>query len=45
MTAENTSEPLDLNEETRKIWDQNATFWNEKMGDGYSWTARLPVLL
>jgi 2-polyprenyl-3-methyl-5-hydroxy-6-metoxy-1,4-benzoquinol methylase len=34
LTAENTSQPLDLNEETRKIWDQNATFWDEKMGDG-----------
>jgi 2-polyprenyl-3-methyl-5-hydroxy-6-metoxy-1,4-benzoquinol methylase len=34
MTAENTSQPFDLNEETRKIWDQNATFWDEKMGDG-----------
>jgi hypothetical protein len=34
MTAENISQPLDLNEETRKIWDQNATFWDEKMGDG-----------
>ena len=34
MTAESVSQPLDLNEETRKIWDQNATFWDEKMGDG-----------
>lgn len=34
MTAENTSQPLDLNAETRKIWDQNASFWDERMGDG-----------
>ena len=34
MTAENSSQPLDLNEETRTIWDQNAAFWDEKMGDG-----------
>jgi len=27
MTAENISQPLDLNEETRKIWDQNALFY------------------
>src|SRR6516225_2900146 len=34
MTAERVSQSLDLNQETRKIWDQNATFWDEKMGDG-----------
>jgi 2-polyprenyl-3-methyl-5-hydroxy-6-metoxy-1,4-benzoquinol methylase len=34
MTAENTSQAVDLNEETRHIWDQNAAFWDEKMGDG-----------
>jgi 2-polyprenyl-3-methyl-5-hydroxy-6-metoxy-1,4-benzoquinol methylase len=34
MTAENTSLPVDLNEETRKIWDQNAAFWDDRMGDG-----------
>jgi len=34
MTAENTSQPVDLNEETRSIWDQNAAFWDERMGDG-----------
>jgi 2-polyprenyl-3-methyl-5-hydroxy-6-metoxy-1,4-benzoquinol methylase len=34
MTAENTPQPLDLNAETRKIWDQNASFWDERMGDG-----------
>jgi hypothetical protein len=27
MTAENTSQALDLNEETRTIWDQNAAFY------------------
>ena len=34
MTAENTSQPVDLNEETRSIWDQNASFWDDRMGDG-----------
>jgi len=34
MTAENTSQPTDLNDETRDIWDQNASFWDERMGDG-----------
>ena len=34
MTAENTSQPSDLNEETRSIWDQKAAFWDDKMGDG-----------
>ena len=34
MTAENTSQPGDLNEETRSIWDQKAAFWDDKMGDG-----------
>src|ERR1700724_3085946 len=34
MTAENTSRPVDLNEETRSIWDQNASFWDDRMGDG-----------
>src|SRR5438067_13142026 len=34
MTAENTSQPIDLNEETRAIWDQNAAFWDERMGEG-----------
>jgi 2-polyprenyl-3-methyl-5-hydroxy-6-metoxy-1,4-benzoquinol methylase len=33
MTDENAAK-LDLNEETRKIWDQNAAFWDERMGDG-----------
>src|SRR5205814_8583577 len=34
MTAENTSQPVDLNEETRGIWDRNAAFWDERMGEG-----------
>ena len=34
MTAENTSQPSDLNEESRSIWDQKAAFWDDKMGDG-----------
>lgn len=33
MTGENPMQP-DLNEETRNIWDQNAAFWDERMGDG-----------
>jgi 2-polyprenyl-3-methyl-5-hydroxy-6-metoxy-1,4-benzoquinol methylase len=32
--TENRSHFLDLNEETRTIWDQNAAFWDERMGDG-----------
>ena len=34
MTTENTSQPTNLNEETRNIWDQKAAFWDDKMGDG-----------
>jgi 2-polyprenyl-3-methyl-5-hydroxy-6-metoxy-1,4-benzoquinol methylase len=34
MTAENTSQPNELNEETRAMWDQKASFWDERMGDG-----------
>src|SRR5712692_10256975 len=34
MTTENTSQPIDLNEETRNAWDKNATFWDDKMRDG-----------
>lgn len=34
MPAKNTSRPLDFNEETRMIWDQNTSFWDERMGDG-----------
>ena len=34
MTAENTAQSSDLHEETRSIWNQNATFWDDKMRDG-----------
>jgi 2-polyprenyl-3-methyl-5-hydroxy-6-metoxy-1,4-benzoquinol methylase len=35
MTAENTSQSANLHEETRAIWDQMASFWDDKMsGDG-----------
>lgn len=34
MTAENIALPIDLNEETRALWDQKASFWDEKMADG-----------
>ncbi|MBA2391517.1 MAG: class I SAM-dependent methyltransferase [Ktedonobacteraceae bacterium] len=34
MTTENTSQSADLHEETRTIWNQNATFWDDKMRDG-----------
>jgi ubiquinone/menaquinone biosynthesis C-methylase UbiE len=34
MTAENTTQSSDLHEETRNIWNQNATFWDDKMRDG-----------
>ncbi|MBV9230304.1 MAG: class I SAM-dependent methyltransferase [Chloroflexi bacterium] len=34
MTSESTPQPIDLNEETRSIWDQKAAFWDETMGDG-----------
>jgi 2-polyprenyl-3-methyl-5-hydroxy-6-metoxy-1,4-benzoquinol methylase len=34
MTAEITSEAIDLNEETRAMWNQKASFWDERMGDG-----------
>src|SRR5260370_281556 len=33
MTTENTSQPIDLNEETRNASDKNATFWDDKMPD------------
>src|SRR5258708_23045827 len=33
MTIENTSQPIDLNEETHAIWNKNATFWDDKMRD------------
>jgi len=34
MTDEQTTHPTDLHEETRRLWDQKAAFWDEKMGDG-----------
>ncbi len=34
MTGKNSSRPADLNAETRTIWNQNAAFWDGKMGDG-----------
>jgi 2-polyprenyl-3-methyl-5-hydroxy-6-metoxy-1,4-benzoquinol methylase len=34
MTDEYVSGSLHLNDETRKIWDRNAAFWDERMGDG-----------
>jgi 2-polyprenyl-3-methyl-5-hydroxy-6-metoxy-1,4-benzoquinol methylase len=33
MTTEHTSQPADLNEDTRNIWDQNAAFWDDTMRD------------
>ena len=33
MADEMTSQPADLHEETRRIWDQKAAFWDERMGD------------
>ena len=33
MNTENTSQPVDLNEETRNLWDQKASFWDGRMGD------------
>lgn len=36
MADENTSQPIDLNEETRKVWNQNAAFWDENMANGNS---------
>src|SRR3989442_1921120 len=34
MTAETQFQPTDQNEETGIIWDKNAAFWDERMGDG-----------
>ncbi len=34
MTDQNNTVPVDLNEETRRTWNQNAAFWDENMGDG-----------
>ncbi len=43
MTAENTSQPVDLNEETRTLWDQKASFWDDRMGDSGNDFQRLLV--
>jgi 2-polyprenyl-3-methyl-5-hydroxy-6-metoxy-1,4-benzoquinol methylase len=34
MTLDNAQQSQDLNEATRAIWDQNATFWDDKVRDG-----------
>jgi len=34
MVTENNTPAVALNEEVRAIWDQNAAFWDEKMGEG-----------
>ena len=34
MTDQNNTLAVDLNEETRNIWDQNAEFWDNSMGEG-----------
>ncbi|HEY7417471.1 MAG TPA: methyltransferase domain-containing protein [Ktedonobacteraceae bacterium] len=33
MADETPSQPANLNEEVRRIWDQKAAFWDERMGD------------
>jgi 2-polyprenyl-3-methyl-5-hydroxy-6-metoxy-1,4-benzoquinol methylase len=43
MTAEKKSQPVDLNEETRNLWDQKASFWDNKMGDSGNDFQRLLV--
>ncbi len=43
MTAENTSQPVDLNEETRNLWNQKASFWDDRMGDSGNDFQRLLV--
>jgi 2-polyprenyl-3-methyl-5-hydroxy-6-metoxy-1,4-benzoquinol methylase len=43
MTTENSSQPVDLNEETRNLWDQKASFWDNKMGDSGNDFQRLLV--
>ena len=43
MTTENNSQPIDLNEETRNLWDQKASFWDNKMGDNGNDFQRLLV--
>jgi len=34
MADEKPALPTDLHEETRRIWNQKAAFWDERMGDG-----------
>src|SRR5690349_3396397 len=34
MADETTSQRAKLHEETRRIWEQKAAFWDERMGDG-----------
>jgi 2-polyprenyl-3-methyl-5-hydroxy-6-metoxy-1,4-benzoquinol methylase len=34
MAPEEIPHSIDLNEETRAIWNQKAAFWDERMGDG-----------
>ncbi|HZO71220.1 MAG TPA: class I SAM-dependent methyltransferase [Ktedonobacteraceae bacterium] len=34
MTDGKTAQPADLHEETRRIWNQKAAFWDERMGEG-----------
>jgi 2-polyprenyl-3-methyl-5-hydroxy-6-metoxy-1,4-benzoquinol methylase len=43
MTTENISQPVDLNEETRNLWNQKASFWDDKMGDSGNDFQRLLV--
>ena len=43
MTTENISQPVDLNEETRNLWDQKAAFWDDRMGDSGNDFQRLLV--
>ena len=30
----------DLNQAARDIWDRNAAFWDERMGEGNKWHRR-----
>ena len=39
--AEARRDPASLNEEVRSIWDGNAAFWDERMGEGNDWHRRL----
>ena len=41
MTDKNTSSLTELHEETRRIWDQNAAFWDGSMRDGNAFQNRL----